>query len=121
MQLRLLDSISAISNTESACCVITGSHGGVSAAQFVLACDQRAAAVVFNDAGIGKQGAGVIALQMLAEHGIAAMAYSHESARIGDASDAWAHGKLTRLNQVALACGVRVGMSVPEAVALLSA
>lgn len=118
VQLRLLDSISAISNTESACCVITGSHGGVTAANFVLACDQRAHVVAFNDAGVGKQDAGVVALALLAEHNIAAMAYSHDSACIGDAEDAWKHGVLTRVNHVASAYGARTGMSIQEACAL---
>ena len=62
---------------------MTGSHGGVSAARFAL--DVRAALYVFNDAGGGKEQAGVAGLDLLEAASIAAICVSHDSARIGEA------------------------------------
>ena len=56
------------------------------------------ALVVFNDAGGGKNAAGVASLAELEREGIAAAAVSHESARIGDALDAWENGVVSRAN-----------------------
>ena len=114
MKLALLDSISVITAVQGGAFVVTGSHGGVSAAQFVLAARVLPSAVAFNDAGIGKDDAGVAALSMLQERGVIAVAYSHLSARIGDAKDAWDHGMVTRVNEVAAKLGIKTGMSVRE-------
>ena len=43
----------------------------------------------FNDAGIGKDGAGIAALAMLDAAGQPAVAVAHTSARIGEAADTW--------------------------------
>ena len=114
MKLALLDSISVITAVQGGAFVVTGSHGGVSAAQFVLVARDLPSAVAFNDAGIGKDDAGVAALSMLQERGVIAVAYSHLSARIGDAKDAWDHGMVTRVNEVAAKLGIKTGMSVRE-------
>jgi len=66
--------------------VVSGSHGGLSAARFALQALPHLA--VFNDAGIGKDGAGIAALTWLQPHGIAAVTVAHDSARIGGAGAA---------------------------------
>ena len=114
MKLALLDSISVITAVQGGAFVVTGSHGGVSAAQFVLVARDLPSAVAFNDAGIGKDDAGVAALSMLQERGVIAVAYSHLSACIGDAKDAWDHGMVTRVNEAAAQLGIKNGMSVRE-------
>jgi hypothetical protein len=45
-----------------------------------------------------------------------AIAVAHTSARIGDAADTWDHGIVSAINQAAAARGVRIAMSVQEAV-----
>ncbi len=51
--LHLLDSIALITPEMADGVVVTGSHGGTSAAGFVLALQYKPHAVFFNDAGIG--------------------------------------------------------------------
>jgi DNA gyrase subunit B len=65
--------------------------------------------VVLNDAGVGKDDAGIAALAMLQARGVACATVSHSTARIGDALDSWEHGVLSHLNQAALALGLKAG------------
>jgi hypothetical protein len=55
--------------------VVSGSHRGTSAAQFVLDVGGSAYPdlVIYNDAGVGKNGAGIAALDMLERAGVAAL------------------------------------------------
>jgi hypothetical protein len=48
-----------------------------------------------------------------------AAAYSHNSARIGDAADAWANGIVTHINMAGRAIGWRAGLSVQAAAGML--
>ena len=113
-QLVLLNSISDLRDDAHGDWVVSGSHGGTSAAAFVLRCAQRPALVCFNDAGVGKEGAGIAALVLLQAQGVAAVAYSHESACIGSAQDAWTHGRISAHNAAAQALGAQVGQAVSE-------
>ena len=54
-------------------------------------------------------------LALLERQGVAAAAVSHRTARIGDAQDSWSRGRVHAVNLIAQACGVRAGMSVPDA------
>ncbi len=108
-----MDSIAAIAPAHEGCVVVTGSHGGQSAGEYALKIPLRA--VLFNDAGIGKDEAGVVALAMLQEKGIPAAAIAHTTGRIGDALDMWDHGYLSRVNEVAAQAGLEEGMSAREA------
>jgi len=96
LPLALLDSVAAIGVAHRGAVVVTGSHGGVSAAQF--AARVAPALVVFNDAGRGKDDAGVAGLALLQAQGIAAAAVAHTSARIGEAADTLAHGVVSAAN-----------------------
>lgn len=116
-RLALLDSVTQAGAAHADCVVVTGSHGGASVLRYA-----RAAPVhlyVFNDAGIGKDGAGIAALAQLAADGIAAAAVSHATARIGDAQDSWDHGVISAVNAQAQRLGLRVGQSLQAAVAPL--
>ncbi|PJI39238.1 hypothetical protein [Ferrovibrio sp.] len=110
----LLDSIAEILPEDAGWLVISGSHGGISAAQFAVAVQLRGC--FLNDAGLGKDNAGIAGLALLA---YPAAAYSHSSARIGDAADAWANGILTHINAAGRAAGWRDGQSVQDAAAML--
>ena len=109
----VIDSITQLAPDDEGAIVVSGSHGGASSAEFALAVPLRL--VCFNDAGVGKDDAGVAALAMLQARGIAAATVAHTSARIGDARDAWQHGVISRTNDAAHALGLRVGQSVRAA------
>lgn len=110
----LVDSVTQIAASDGGAWVVTGSHGGVSAARYALV--HPVSLVVFNDAGIGKDGAGIAALDRLQARGRAAATVSHDSARIGDAEDAWRHGRVSCANAAAQALGVRPGLPLRPAV-----
>jgi hypothetical protein len=107
-RLRLVDSITEAVGTDPGAIVVSGSHGGLSAARFAL--EARPFVAVFNDAGIGKDGAGIAALAWLARHGIAAVAVAHHSACIGEALSTWNDGVISTVNAVAAGLGARAGM-----------
>lgn len=106
----LLDSITEIRQGDAGSVVISGSHGGLSAASYAV--PVPLAICFFNDAGIGKDEAGIAGLALL---DYPAAAYSHISARIGDPLDGWSHGLLTSVNGPAQAAGISAGMTVAEA------
>ena len=96
LRVVIVDSITQLDPTDAGAIVVAASHGGVSSGEFALAVPLRA--VFFNDAGIGKDDAG-----------IAAGAVSHTTARIGDARDMWEHGVLSRVNPSARRLGLAPG------------
>lgn len=112
----LMDSISYVAAEDAGRIVVSGSHGGLSSADYARS--QPLAGVFFNDAGVGKAAAGIAALDVLDALGIPAAAYSHLSARIGDAQDAWEHGTVVHTNAAARRCGIRAGMAVSTATRL---
>lgn len=113
----LLDSITEIKPEDRGGIVVAGSHGGVSATAYALAHPPLAA--FFNDAGGGKDDAGLSGLEPLAQAGIVAIAYSHRSARIGEALDGWQNGIVSACNSLGQAQGIAPGMNVQEAAAKL--
>ena len=113
--ISLLDSIALIDSSHAGTIVVTGSHGGRSAAGFVVDVSNKPLAVFFNDAGGGKDDAGKVGLGMLQAIGVPAACYSHMSARIGDAQDGLDHGILTDINDLAKQIGIQKNMQVSEA------
>jgi len=103
----LLDSITQVGPAHAGLVVVTGSHGGASVVRYARAV--RAWLYVFNDAGVGKDGAGIAALDMLQADGIAAATVAHSSARIGEAIDSWGHGVVSHVNPAARALGLEAG------------
>lgn len=99
--LYLLDSITQITPDMGASVIVSGSHGGVSSASYVVKAPNRPFAVFFNDAGVGKDQAGIEALKILAELQVLTFAYSHNSARIGESHDGLTHGQITAVNATA--------------------
>jgi len=110
----LMDTITKVTPDDAGSIVVSGSHGGTSSGSFALAAPLKLA--VFNDAGVGKDGAGIAALDMLQARGCAAATVAHTSARIGDARDTWEHGMVSHINAAAHALGVRPGQALREAV-----
>lgn len=99
--------------------VVCGSHGGVYPGY--LAALGGVCAVVLNDAGVGKDAAGIGALAYLEALGIAAACVAHASCRIGDAQDMLARGTISHVNAQAAALGVEAGQSCVVAAQRLAA
>lgn len=114
----VMDSIAFGGTDQTGDVIVTGSHGGTSAGEY--AGSFGVLLTVCNDAGRGKNDAGVAGLLALDHHGMAGVAVSHDSARIGDGGDVWANGIVSWTNAAAAVLGVRVGRPVrTEVVALL--
>jgi hypothetical protein len=111
------DSITRIGDEANGAVVVNASHGGIYAAY--LAAKLHAAAAIFNDAGIGKDRAGIGGLAYLDALGIAAATIGHDTARIGDGADMLTRGVITHANALAAALGVRPGLPCAEAAVLL--
>ena len=107
------DSITRIGAEAKGAVVVNGSHGGVYAAY--VAAKLGVAAAIFNDAGIGRDQAGIAGLDYLAELGLPAAAVGHLTARIGDGADMMARGVLTHANPPAAALGCSTGMTCRDA------
>src|SRR3954471_17387577 len=86
----IADSITRVGDEAKGAVVVNGSHGGVYAAY--VAAKLGVAAAIFNDAGIGREEAGIAGLDYLAQLGIPGAAVSHMTARIGDGADMMARG-----------------------------
>jgi hypothetical protein len=113
----LVDSITEAVGRGAGRVVVSGSHGGVSSGRYALQAAPRLA--VFNDAGVGKDGAGIAALAMLQAAGIAACAVTHTSARIGDAHSTLEEGVVSQINAAATALGLTRGARLRDALASL--
>ena len=108
----IMDSITKLTPEDAGGWVVSASHGGASSGEFALEVPLKAA--FFNDAGVGKDDAGIAALSMLQASGVAGGTVSHTSARIGDAQDMWDHGVVSHVNERARALGVAPGQSLRE-------
>jgi hypothetical protein len=97
--------------------IVGGSHGAVYAAYLSAKAGARAA--IHNDAGIGRDDAGVSGLAWAQMHGMAMAAVLAASARIGDGEDMLRRGVISRTNPLAAACGVVPGQPAAEAVECL--
>lgn len=116
----LLDSITQITPEMGGAVIVSGSHGGVSSARYVVNAVNQPHAVFFNDAGVGKDDAGIQALQILEPLGILALCYSHDTARIGQAQDGLDSGRISHINNCTRwVLADAVGRSVSEVVARL--
>jgi hypothetical protein len=109
LNVRVVDSITELGPQDAGCLAISGSHGGISSARYALAA--RPHLSIFNDAGVGKDEAGLAALPFLQSHGLAACTVAHDSARIGEAGSTLGEGVISHVNALAQALGVVVGES----------
>lgn len=98
--------------------VVVGSHGGAITARYALL--HGVASVIFHDAGIGRNDAGVASLALLDAAAIPAAAVGHLSARIGDPADMLLRGRITRFNRAAAALGAQGEMPADALAALFA-
>lgn len=115
----ILDSITRVEPSQYGAVLVAGSHGGLYAAY--TAALGRPRGVILNDAGVGKDAAGIAGIGFLEELGIAAAAVTHASARIGDGADMIARGLISHANGRARALGVVPGMICAEAAERMTA
>jgi hypothetical protein len=113
MNIIITDSITLLPAETLDAVALAASHGGSYCAGCALRAGLRG--VIFSDAGIGREQAGVAGLRLLEQHGVAAAAISHRSARIGDGSDCHRRGVISFSNTAARRLGVDAGMHASAA------
>lgn len=99
--------------------VVPASYIGVLPAR--LMAPHRPRAVIGHDGGIGKDAAGIQGLYYLEALGIPAAAAAGDSAELGNGTDLYQSGIISRTNILAEQCGVQRGMTVMRAADLLLA
>jgi len=113
-EIILMDSISLVQESDKDWVVVSGSHGGVPSAEYALRVHLKG--VIFNDAGIGKEEAGIKSLTMLNEIRMMAAAADCNTAKIGDANDVFENGIISSANNTAQEKGIKPGMTVKQAI-----
>jgi hypothetical protein len=116
-QVWAIDSASLVLPEHKDSIVVTGSHGGLLGGRPETALKYDVRGALYNDAGIGKDEAGISRLLALDARGIAAATVSAISARIGDARSTYEDGIISRVNARAAALGLREGISARAFVA----
>ncbi len=116
--LLVLDSATQLGGGARGRVAVCASHGGRFPAWLAARAGVRA--VVLNDAGIGKDEAGVAGIAWLDTLGIAACAVDAWTARIGDGADTLANGIVSTANEAARALGCLPGMYCSDAVRALA-
>jgi hypothetical protein len=109
----VLDSVTHLTEDHRGKSSYCASHGGLYAGYFAAKCG--VGGVILNDAGIGRDQAGIAGLKMLADLQVPAAAISHRSARIGDGIDGLARGIISTVNTTARELGIAEGMTCAEA------
>lgn len=114
VSITVTDSITFLNEDNAGDIVVCGSHGGLSAGEYAQ--KHRVKAVFFNDAGIGKNNAGVKSLESLNNAGILACTVDCMSAEIFNGQDVLDNGIITVCNQLAKTRNINVKMTVKEAI-----
>lgn len=114
VSITVTDSITFLNENNAGDIVVCGSHGGVSAGHYAQ--KHGVKAVFFNDAGIGKNSAGVKSLESLSDAGILACTVDCMSAEIFNGQDILDNGIITVCNQLAKSQNIKEKMTVKEAI-----
>jgi hypothetical protein len=117
-QYIVLDSVTHLTGAHRGMASYCASHGGIYAGYYAAKCGTGA--VILNDAGVGRDQAGIAGLTLLDNLGVPAATISHRSARIGDGADGPARGILSTVNSTARTLGLLEGMPCAEALDILS-
>ncbi len=111
--VQCVDTITKLGPEFRGAVLVAGSHGGRYCGYLAALAGLRG--VIFNDAGVGKDNAGIGALDYLQPLGVAAATVAHTSARIGDGADILDRGRLSYCNQAAGSLGCAAGQTCREA------
>ncbi|MGN6658597.1 MAG: hypothetical protein ACTHKN_06335, partial [Achromobacter mucicolens] len=103
------DSVSLVDAQDDGLIAVTASHGERLAGLQSDGVRASPRLVTFNDAGMGKDSAGIGRLPLLQQRGIAALTVSAHTARIGDARSCYEEGTISSANARARDLGCRVG------------
>ncbi|WP_455211890.1 hypothetical protein [Kaarinaea lacus] len=114
----IIDSVSELSAEHENLWIFCGSHGGANATKHALTFN--IAGIVFNDAGIGKDNAGVAGLSLCDQQGVPAACVDCHTARIGEGKETYQHGVVSKANNHALSLGISVGMPCNQVIEKLS-
>ena len=101
--VQVVDSITKLGPQFRGTVLVAGSHGGSYCGYLAALAGLRG--VIFNDAGVGLDSAGIGVLDYLQRLGMAAATVAHTSARIGDGADMLARGRISHCNATAKAIG----------------
>lgn len=112
------DSVTQLGVSARGTVAICASHGGRYPAAVAARLGVRG--VVFNDAAVGRDGAGIAGLELLERAGIAGVAVGHDSARIGDVADTCARGVVSFVNELAARAGCAPGMPALRAAEMMA-
>ena len=115
----VMDSIAQMGEDETGQVVVAGSHGAAPAARH--AAQYLPFGIFLNDAGKGKNNAGISGLSVLETMGILGATVDCMTGHIGDGVDNYESGITSAINSKAKAAGIRVGMVVVEAASLMLA
>ncbi len=113
----VMDSVGQMSAAAAGQIVVAGSHGAGPAARH--AAQFLPFGLILNDAGRGKNDAGVSGLGVLEAMDILGATVDGQTARIGDGWDNYAAGVISAVNDKAAAVGVKAGLSAAEATGLM--
>ena len=111
----IIDSIAMAKPEHAGKVIVAGSHGGLIAAKYAMNASPKL--VFLNDAGRGKNDAGIGSIYYLEEQNVAAATVDTLTAMIGNGQDAYDCGVISYLNETAKALGLEAGMKVKDAVA----
>ena len=114
----VLDSVTHLTAEARGRIAVCASHGAVYAAWY--GARKGVSALILNDAGIGREQAGISGLEFLDGLGVPAATVAHSSARIGWGADMPARGVLSFVNAAAASVGLRPGMACAAALDLLA-
>lgn len=109
----VVNTTSDIDGSNSNDVVVTGSHQGLNGGYYLAKLSIKG--VIGNDAGLGKDNAGIAGLKILDEHSIPGAAVSSMSARIGNGKSTYQQGTLSAVNKTAEKLGLIAGMLAKEA------
>src|SRR5690606_22132490 len=93
--------------------VVNASYSGVLCARMVMSAKPRA--VIGLDCAIGKDGAGIAGLWYYEALGVPAAAADVMTAEMGNGSDLYDNGIVSRVNDAAQGLGIEPGMRVADA------
>lgn len=116
----LLDSLGDIKADNTSPILVCGSHcgGNSELANHISNCNVKA--VFLNNAGIGKNQAGIRGLAHYEAANVLACAVDRNSAEIGIARDTFDSGIISHSNAKAIAAGINIGDTVQQALAKLT-
>ena len=115
----VIDSAVQMGPDETGRVLVVGSHGSELTARYVA--QYLPFGVILNDAGKGKNNAGISGLSILNSMDILGATVDCMTARIGEGHDNYNSGIISAVNDKAKAAGVQVGMTALEAARIMLA